>query len=353
MTKVPYFLMVACLAGGLAACGGGSSGGDPVDAGDGGDPVDAGDGGGPFDRDVDEVVQCVPSILDQSKSLISDEDSARWQGMVSTAYESSKTVANESLDGLWVIFSEADTCETSSAEGGLYEQDQVMNVFQINTTSNDNEIEIKDCSGGYWESGELINLTENGNSYDGTSGSFQMTETRVLPIANSNEEVSVTIVNNTELHVEGRDFAEPASSTALNFYGRLGNTVGYKVRSQTGASLGSINYKSDEYDILCAKLIQAGVESLTSASIVAQGIVLTADAVTDTGSGNAVSSRIRLSVSHSIDGQSTPQKEAFIGAGASDRESFMGDLVDLKLDADLSFSGSLGGSPVIFTGDIK
>ena len=355
MKKLPYFLMVVCLVGGLAACGGGSSGGEPAgDTTDDGGTTDDGDTTG--DRGVvDEITSYCSSDSNVTAGNVVSVCGTSLDSAIATAREKSALVNSESLEGLWVISSDFESEALFNNEVQL-EQGQVLTVFQIASTEVEDEIEIIECSGDFWGSGEVISFADEGNDYDGSTGKFVLTEPQILLYADAGadagadaeEQFDATIVSNTEITFSPYTLHPPSVAGVKYISGTANNIVANKVRDSAQSGLGRISYNTEDFDILCAQVVASETRTGSAqGDLVSREIGFIADGV-DFLDANK---KTRLLISELLDGTGQ-SKYAYIGPNKYEREIFYDSDVVLSVYDDLTFSGSLG-SLVTFDGDIK
>jgi len=314
MKKVPYFLMVVCLAGGLAACGGGSSGG-------GGEPDNTTE-----DRDP----------------------------------EGTTIVNTEPLQGLWVISSDVESMTTFNNGELEFEKGEVTKVFQITSTDVQGEIEIKECSGNFWDSGEVISFSEAGNVYDGSTGAFVFTEPRILFSADDDneEQFGATIVSNTEIIFSPYEVKLSLEDGMENISGAASNTVANKVHDSTELALGRIADNGEDFEILCAEVLKLEVRADSyDGRLVLEATVLTAHGVNYLDENGKTKLLASDSLIFNSDDTTESKRQAYIGPNRDERKYFDGSEVEFTVYDDLTFSGRLVNSEdpgeVTFNGDIQ
>lgn len=330
-------VVFACLTTGLVACGGGGGGGtSPVATSD---PLPV--------RDIGPY--CEPA----SASLLNVDDNERWESMKSAACATSETLDGSNLTGLWAVFSNVDMTATTPDGNNVHEQIRALKVFQINKLESEpdssgvtpNNIEIKECSSGFWDSGEVVNLDATENSYSGSSGTFLMTETRVRPISLSSNEVLVSVVNNRKLSISNyvAETDDSSLSSGVAYASAVGagtNVVAYKIGATGDRGVGSLINGNQINDIQCMLMAFSAVEQVGSGIILAQEEGFLAWSVNTT-----TTKKESLLISSSINQAMVNTLEAQLKVSGESPEEFFGeDNVQYDINADISASGNLGAT---------
>lgn len=332
----------ALLTTGLVACGGGG-GSSPVATSD---PV----------RDPRDLTPyCAPA----SVSLLSAESNERWENMKRAACATSETLDGSNLTGLWAVFSNVDITAITSDGNNVHEQIRALKVFQINELESEpdsngvtpNNIEIKDCSSGFWDSGEVVNLDATENSYSGSNGTFLMAETDVLPISLSSltsKAVSVSVVNNRKLSISSypvkTDNSSAGSGIAYASAAGVGsNVVAYKVDATADRGIGSITNGTETNDIQCMLMAFSAVEQVDSGIILAgeEGIKAEyVNAATEKKDKLLIFSSTNQAMVNTLGAQLLVSQVE----GDSSEELFSADSIQYDINENISASGSLGAN---------